>query len=69
MRVALHEAERTVTPVRQGRRGYGIQVVQTLSRLNRVPPGKVTTFVLDFVNDTNEVLEAFKTYHMSEIIK
>ncbi|MER2562650.1 MAG: type I restriction endonuclease [Myxococcaceae bacterium] len=41
----------------------GIQAVQTLSRLNRAYPGKDTTFVLDFVNDAAEVLEAFKTYH------
>jgi len=41
----------------------GIQAVQTLSRLNRAYPGKDTTFVLDFVNDTEEVLAAFKTYH------
>lgn len=41
----------------------GIQAVQTLSRLNRAYPGKDTTFVLDFVNDTAEVLAAFKTYH------
>ena len=41
----------------------GIQAVQTLSRLNRCYPGKDTTFVLDFVNDTQEVLEAFKTYY------
>ncbi len=41
----------------------GIQAVQTLSRLNRAHPGKDTTFVLDFVNDPEEVLAAFKTYH------
>lgn len=41
----------------------GIQAVQTLSRLNRAHPGKDTTYVLDFVNDAAEVLEAFKTYH------
>jgi type I restriction enzyme R subunit len=41
----------------------GIQAVQTLSRLNRAYPAKDTTYVLDFVNDANEVLEAFKTYH------
>jgi type I restriction enzyme R subunit len=40
----------------------GIQAVQTLSRLNRFYPGK-ETYVLDFVNDTAEVLAAFKTYH------
>ena len=41
----------------------GIQAVQTLSRLNRAYPGKDTTYVVDFVNDTAEVLAAFKTYH------
>ena len=41
----------------------GIQAVQTLSRLNRAHPGKDTTYVVDFVNDTNEVLAAFKTYY------
>jgi len=41
----------------------GIQAVQTLSRLNQAHPGKDTTYVLDFVNDGAEVLEAFKTYY------
>ena len=41
----------------------GIQAVQTLSRLNRCYPGKDATYVLDFVNDTQEVLESFKTYY------
>jgi type I restriction enzyme R subunit len=41
----------------------GIQAVQTLSRLNRAYPGKDTTFVLDFVNEATEVLQAFKLYY------
>ncbi|MCB1093188.1 MAG: type I restriction endonuclease subunit R, partial [Verrucomicrobiae bacterium] len=41
----------------------GIQAVQTLSRLNRSHPGKDTTYVLDFVNDPADILEAFKVYH------
>ena len=41
----------------------GIQAVQTLSRLNRAYPCKDTTFVLDFQNDTEEILAAFKTYY------
>lgn len=45
------------------RRMAGIQAVQTLSRLNRAHPGKDTTYVLDFVNSSKEVLNAFKTYH------
>ena len=40
----------------------GIQAVQTLSRLNRAHPGKDTTYVLDFVNDPEEVLASFQTY-------
>jgi type I restriction enzyme, R subunit len=45
------------------RRLAGIQAVQTLSRLNRAYPGKDTTYVLDFVNSSDEVLTAFKTYY------
>ena len=41
----------------------GLQAVQTLSRLNRAHPGKDTTYILDFVNDAEEVLAAFKTYY------
>ena len=41
----------------------GIQAVQTLSRLNRTHPLKEDTFVLDFVNDREEIKEAFKTYY------
>ncbi len=41
----------------------GIQAVQTLSRLNRVHPRKEDTFVLDFVNNREEIQEAFKTYY------
>lgn len=43
----------------------GVDCVQTLSRLNRIYPGKkeTGTFVLDFVNDPQEVLESFLKYH------
>jgi type I restriction enzyme R subunit len=41
----------------------GIQAVQTLSRLNRAHPGKDTTYILDFVNDPEDILAAFKTYY------
>lgn len=41
----------------------GIQAVQTLSRLKRAHPGKDTTYVVDFVNNADEVLAAFKTYY------
>ncbi len=41
----------------------GLQVVQTLSRLNRVHPLKEETFILDFVNEREEIQEAFKQYY------
>lgn len=41
----------------------GVQAVQTLSRLNRVAPGKVRTFVLDFANKDGDIYEAFKPYY------
>ncbi len=41
----------------------GIQAVQTLSRLNRAHPGKDTTYIIDFVNNADEVLAAFKAYY------
>jgi type I restriction enzyme R subunit len=41
----------------------GIQAVQTLSRLNRIHPLKEDTFVLDFVNDREEIRDAFKVYY------
>src|SRR5712691_4601523 len=41
----------------------GIQAVQTLSRLNRIHLLKEDTFVLDFVNDREEICEAFKIYY------
>jgi type I restriction enzyme R subunit len=40
----------------------GISAVQTLSRLNRIHPDKEDTFVLDFVNDAEEIQGAFKPY-------
>ena len=40
----------------------GVECIQTLSRLNRTYKGKDKTFVLDFVNDPEEVLAEFKVY-------
>lgn len=39
-----------------------VEIVQTLSRLNRTAPGKDQTFVIDFVNDPKAVREAFAKY-------
>ena len=41
----------------------GIDCVQTLSRLNRIYPGKEETFVLDFFNEPEDVLKAFQVYY------
>lgn len=41
----------------------GVMAVQTLSRLNRTCPGKENTFVLDFVNKPDEILDSFKPYY------
>lgn len=42
-----------------------VECVQTLSRLNRIYPGKAEsgTFVLDFFNDSDEILKAFQKYY------
>jgi type I restriction enzyme, R subunit len=43
----------------------GVECVQTLSRLNRVYPGKAATgtFVLDFFNEPEDILNAFLPYY------
>jgi len=45
----------------------GVECVQTLSRLNRTYPGKaeVGTYVLDFFNDTEEILDSFQPYYQT----
>src|SRR5699024_8514306 len=40
----------------------GVKAVQTLSRLNRIYPGKEDTFILDFVNSKEDIEKAFKPY-------
>ncbi len=40
-----------------------VQAVQTLSRLNRRAGGKDSPFVLDFVNDPDQIYSAFKPYY------
>lgn len=40
----------------------GIKAVQTLSRLNRTHPGKLDTFVLDFVNEAVDIQKAFQPF-------
>ena len=43
----------------------GLQCVQSLSRLNRVATGKTDTLVLDFVNEPEQVQEAFQEYYQT----
>lgn len=46
----------------------GIQAVQTLSRLNRTHPLKDETFVLDFVNNPDDIQEAFNQYYDGSVM-
>lgn len=45
----------------------GVECVQTLSRLNRTYPSKAETgtFVLDFFNEPQDILEAFQPYYQT----
>ena len=46
----------------------GIKAVQTLSRLNRASPNKYDTFVLDFMNDSDTIRDAFADYYRTTIL-
>lgn len=46
----------------------GIKAVQTLSRLNRARPKKHDVFVLDFMNDSDTIREAFADYYRTTIL-
>lgn len=41
----------------------GVKAVQTLSRLNRTHPDKQDTFIIDFVNSKEDILEAFQPFY------
>jgi len=41
----------------------GVKAVQILSRLNRMSAGKDDTFVLDFANETDDILASFQPYY------
>lgn len=45
----------------------GVECVQTLSRLNRIYPSKAETgtFVLDFYNEPDDILESFQPYYQT----
>lgn len=40
-----------------------VKAVQTISRLNRICPGKIDTYVLDFVNTAKNIQEAFQAFY------
>lgn len=46
----------------------GVQAVQTLSRLNRTAKGKEDTFVLDFVNEAEEIRRSFQPYYEQTLV-
>ena len=47
----------------------GVSAVQTLSRLNRIcPPYDKKTFILDFVNEYDDIIEAFKPYYTTTLL-
>lgn len=46
-----------------------VKAVQTLSRLNRIAPDKVDTFVLDFVNTAEEIQRAFEPFYETTVLE
>lgn len=48
---------------------HGVMAVQTLSRLNRIkPPYKKDTFVLDFVNEAEEIQKSFEPFYKTTLL-
>ena len=47
----------------------GVKAVQTLSRLNRTCTGKVDTFVLDFANKQEDILDAFQPFYQETFLE
>lgn len=46
----------------------GVGAVQTLSRLNRTTPDKNETFILDFVNETDDIVDSFQPYYTTTVL-
>jgi type I restriction enzyme R subunit len=46
----------------------GVNAVQTLSRLNRVHPGKNEALVLDFANEADAIRKAFELYYQTTLL-
>lgn len=47
----------------------GVKAVQTLSRLNRTCTGKIDTFILDFANKKEEILDAFQPFYQETFLE
>ena len=46
----------------------GVKAVQTLSRVNRTTRGKKDTFIMDFVNDVEDIQKAFSKYYEETLL-
>lgn len=46
----------------------GVKAVQALSRLNRTCEGKTDTFVLDFINTKEDILDAFQPFYQETFL-
>ncbi len=46
----------------------GVNAVQTLSRLNRIHPGKEDTMVLDFANEAEHIQQSFQPYYEKTLL-
>ena len=47
----------------------GVKAVQTLSRLNRTCTGKIDTFILDFANKKEDILDAFQPFYQETFLE
>ena len=47
----------------------GVKAVQTLSRLNRTCRGKTDTFILDFINTSEDIREAFQPFYQETMLE
>lgn len=47
----------------------GVKAVQTLSRLNRTCNGKYDTFILDFINTREDIIEAFQPFYQETYLE
>jgi type I restriction enzyme R subunit len=46
----------------------GVKAVQTLSRLNRTMKGKHDTFIMDFVNEAEDIKESFAPFYKETVL-